>query len=172
MPPEGGSLGRCHLFCKICLGSQGRLSFSLSDTHFSQAKVLGRLGRRKKRLCWSTPPSSGSLKNLHLQYYQSRATQREPGSSSPIIASRSQGKPEFQGPHGCCQRGQGCLFPTNSLPPNFHGEDRSAELGKLSKRHHPVSDGVSGPFRPHSAPLKPKPSTLDNSFIKGSPLKP
>lgn len=111
----------CHLFCKICLDSQGRLSFSLSDTHFSQAKVLGRLGGRKKRLCWSTP-TSGSLKNLHPQYYQSRATQREPGSSSPIIANRSQGKPDFQGPHGCCQRGQGCLFPANSLPPNFHGD--------------------------------------------------
>ena len=56
MLPEDGNPSMCHLFCRVCLGSQGRLSFSLSDAHFSHSKVLGRLGRRKNGLCQFAPP--------------------------------------------------------------------------------------------------------------------
>lgn len=46
----------CVTFSAVCLGSQRILSFSLSDAHFSHSRVLGRLGRRKKKLCQFSPP--------------------------------------------------------------------------------------------------------------------
>ena len=109
----------CVTFSAVCLGSQGILSFSLPDAHFSHSKVLGRLGRRKKKLCqfpspvWLTedsPPTILPDKSPNPLCEWPREYLGLLVSSLLIRAKESQTLG-----HGCCPRAKcSCFLPTAS----------------------------------------------------------